>query len=110
MKWAALLVAPIIFAAPAHADSGDQDYLDTLKANGITFSSSHDVILYGHGVCLSLSQGESFKNIVTDITTDYESLPRKAAEGLAGAAVMSYCPSFQSSMIEARLEQPRTHS
>lgn len=102
-----VVFAAILLAAPAHAD--DDTYLQDLKNNQITWNNDRGIIAYGKAVCVELGQSVSFIDIVTGITKDYPTLPRKGADGLAAAAIRAFCPGFTSQVISERLDQPRVN-
>jgi hypothetical protein len=54
----AALAALLLVSPAVHADSNDDNYLNTLAANGITSATGPDALIrIGHAICDSLSAG-----------------------------------------------------
>lgn len=88
------LLAFLLLSPP---DNPDKDFLDALRKDGITYSSTPDIILYAHGVCIEM-QTQSFTTIVGNIVKDFKA-PEKIADHLASDAILSYCPDYWGKVI-----------
>ena len=86
------LAALIGMAAPAHADSNDDQFLSLLEASGITFQSPDRVIATGRLVCKLADQGKQMQDVVNIIQSSNPGLHGDNAARFTAIAVDSYCP------------------
>jgi len=89
----ASLAAVIGMAAPAHADSTDDQFLAALGAAGITYPSPEKAIAAGKSVCtMSGDQGMSEVNVIMAISNSNPRLGWDRAATFTGIATDAYCP------------------
>jgi|SRR6478735_25903 len=101
MKFAIGGFATTVFAllaiatAPIAAASPDDDFLDALTKNGISYPPQAGVTLLtaGHAVCSKLSRGDSYKDVVSYVNKGFG-----GNQGLTGsfisAATSTLCPNY----------------
>jgi hypothetical protein len=83
----------LLAAAPtAHADTTDQNFLTSLRTQGITdqISPGH-LIEAGHFVCVKLDNGASPTQVVNDVLYS-SNMPAYHSGFFVGAAIDAYCP------------------
>jgi len=84
-----------IVTAPLSAASPDDDFLDALTANGISYPPQAGISLLsaGHNVCSKLSRGDSYKDVTAYISKGFG-----GNQGLTGsfitAATSTLCPKY----------------
>lgn len=87
----ALAAAPIAAAAP------EQDFLDAIAGEGITWDPANTpaVIDTGYAVCTDWSNGATFSQEVADLVgaTDWT---LEQAGAFVGAATGAFCPNYMS--------------
>lgn len=96
MKPALLLLAVVsvlVFAATAQADTAEENFLDSLKANGIVFTVRNDGLAVGHFVCAELFAGETTRS-VSGLIQDKASMTSKKADVVVAQSVAAFCPSL----------------
>lgn len=98
------IAAAIGCAAPAHADPAGQpsaeevaavsnaDFLDSLRAAGITFSNPGQAVAAGRAVCGLVGAGEPGLEVITDIKTNNPGFTTDGAAQFAAIAAHAYCP------------------
>ena len=100
-RWTACLVltaalGPLAAAAPlAHADDGDNAFLQALRSKGIKFSSPDKALIAGHEVCDELGNGKSPTQVASTVQSNSD-MDGYHAGFLVGAAIKAYCPQFAS--------------
>jgi hypothetical protein len=86
------ITAMIAMAAPAYADSNDDEFLALLQAAGISFPSPDRVIATGRLVCKLADQGKQMVDVVNTIQSSNPGLHGDNAARFTAIAVDSYCP------------------
>lgn len=91
---AVALFGPLAAVSIAHADTADNNFLATLRSEGITdhISPSH-AIEAGHTVCSKLESGMTPNDVVNDVLNS-SSMPAYHSGYFVGAAIQAYCPQF----------------
>src|ERR1700739_3128480 len=82
----------LVAAAPtARADTTDQNFLESLRAQGITdqLSAAH-AIEAGHFVCVKLDNGASPTDVVNDVLNS-SSMPAYHSAFFVGASIDAFC-------------------
>jgi hypothetical protein len=87
----ALLGLLAISSPAAHADAVDSNFLNALKAKGVTFASSQAAIQAGHGVCDELDQGRATQDVANDVMQQ-SSLDGYHAGFFVGVSIAAFCP------------------
>jgi hypothetical protein len=90
----------LLGAAPATADSSDDQYLEQLNANGLgcgqgAFScviGDSDMIRMGHAICRQVHGGNSQLSVAQAILRAKPGLQPAQAVKLVSAAMTAYCP------------------
>jgi hypothetical protein len=83
----------LVAAVPtAHADTTDQNFLASLRAQGISdqLSPAH-AIEAGHFVCVKLDNGASPTDVVNDVLNS-SNMPAYHSGFFVGASIDAYCP------------------
>jgi hypothetical protein len=75
----------------AHADAVDSNFLNALKAKGVTFASSQAAIQAGHQVCDNLDQGRATQDVANDVMQQ-SGLDAYHAGFFVGVSVAAFCP------------------
>jgi acetylornithine/succinyldiaminopimelate/putrescine aminotransferase len=88
---AALLGLMAISAPTAHADAVDGNFLNALKAKGVTFASSQAAVQAGHQVCDNLDQGRATQDVANDVMQQ-SGLDGYHAGFFVGVSVAAFCP------------------
>jgi hypothetical protein len=95
-----LLLAAVLFAAPAHADSSDQSYIDTLTTSGVGCHHGFDcadgdqtMVQIGHAICKELDSGRTDVSVEAQIMRSKPGFGSDQAAALVAAAQQFYCPS-----------------
>lgn len=100
------LVAAVGLAAPAHADPAtveqasaeeaaaisNADFLNSLKAAGITYTNADQVIGAGRAVCGLVGRGEPGLEVISDLKTNNPGFSTDGAARFAAIAAHAYCP------------------
>ncbi len=86
------LLGPLAAVSTAHADATDDQFLATLRSEGITdhISVAH-AIEAGHFVCVKLDNGASPSDVVNDVLNS-SSMPAYHCGFFVGASIDAYCP------------------
>jgi Protein of unknown function (DUF732) len=84
--------AMIGMAAPAHADSTDDQFLASLQAAGVTFPDPARVIAAGKWVCQTVGQGTQMADVVQTIQAKNPGLHGDNAAKFTAIAASVYCP------------------
>ncbi|MGA9491308.1 MAG: DUF732 domain-containing protein [Mycobacterium sp.] len=87
----ALLGLMTVTTPTAHADAVDNNFLNALKAKGVTFASSQAAIQAGHQVCDELDQGRATQDVANDVMQQ-SSLDGYHAGFFVGVSVAAFCP------------------
>jgi hypothetical protein len=88
----ASVAAVIGIAAPAHADSDDDNFLASLRAAGLTYPDPGRVIAAGKYVCNSVNQGKPMADVVKDVQNQNPGLQGDNAAKFTAIAANVYCP------------------
>ncbi len=91
----------VTVAGPARADASDQQYLDLLKATGLSCDQNvfscpdgdATMISFGRQICRQLHGGNSARSLSTMITRSQPTVQPDQAVKLVYAAKTAYCPS-----------------
>jgi hypothetical protein len=89
---AAGIVLATGMAAPAYADETDSIFISVLDEEGIPYTSASDAILVAKGVCVYLTEGSSFEDVLQQVMEE-SGLGVEQSGFFVGAATASYCPS-----------------
>jgi hypothetical protein len=84
--------AMIGVAAPAYADSNDDQFLASLQAAGITFQNPDRVVAAGKLVCQLADQGKQMADVVNTIQSANPGLHGDNAARFTAIAANVYCP------------------
>ncbi|BBX48407.1 hypothetical protein GCM10009641_05470 [Mycobacterium cookii] len=87
----ALLGLVTVTTPTAHADAVDSNFLNALKAKGVTFASSQAAIQAGHQVCDELDQGRATQDVANDVMQQ-SSLDGYHAGFFVGVSIAAFCP------------------
>jgi Protein of unknown function (DUF732) len=90
---ASLGLAAVAGAGPAGASPADENFLDLLANEGITFSSPSVAIQAGQDICSALAGGVVSDAVRDEIRTS-TNLSDRQMSFLIGGAVSNYCPQF----------------
>jgi Protein of unknown function (DUF732) len=88
----ASLAAAVGLAAPAYADSADDQFLASLQAAGVTFPDPAKVIAAGKWVCQTVGQGTQMADVVKTIQDKNPGLHGDNAAKFTAIAASVYCP------------------
>jgi Protein of unknown function (DUF732) len=89
----ASLAAIIGVAAPAHADSTDDQFLAALGAAGLTYPDPDKAIAAGKAVCtMAVDQNMNMTNVVIAIHNSNPRLQWDDANKFTSIAANAYCP------------------
>ncbi len=88
----AVVAAAVGMAAPACADAGDDAFLASLQAAGITYPDPGRVIAAGKWVCQAAGQGTPMVDIVKTIQSRTAGLHGDNAAKFTAIAANVYCP------------------
>lgn len=93
---AAVGIAALISAAPAQADSIDQQFLNlvTSETNLTNTDGDSGIISAGHQVCHMLAQGYSENDVYRKMTSHYGGPDRADASKFIGLAEGMFCPQY----------------
>ena len=80
-----------IAAPTAHADAVDSNFLNALKAKGITFASGQAAVIAGHQVCDGLDGGRASSDVANDIMQQ-SGLDGYHAGFFVGVSIAAFCP------------------
>jgi hypothetical protein len=80
-----------IAAPSAHADAVDSNFLNALKAKGITFASGQAAVIAGHQVCDGLDGGRASSDVANDIMQQ-SGLDGYHAGFFVGVSIAAFCP------------------
>ena len=87
----ALLGLLAISTPTAHADAVDSNFLNALKAKGVTFASAQAAVQAGHQVCDNLDQGRATQDVANDVMQQ-SGLDGYHAGFFVGVSVAAFCP------------------
>jgi hypothetical protein len=98
-----LIAAAAVFAAPAHADAGGDDFLSALSNSGVNYGDPGGTVALGQSVCPMLAQpGGSFASTASSLTGHNGMTP--AIAGLfTSIAISMYCPSMMASFANGQM-------
>lgn len=88
----ASVIAALGLAAPAHADSNDEQFLAALEGAGLTHRGPDHAIAAGRAVCDLMDGGLSPMDTVNAVKTTNPGFSLKNAAQFAGIAATAYCP------------------
>lgn len=83
--------AALYFSASARADTTEQNFLEILRANGITFDPQTKALAAGHAICADLFNGLTQKQ--ESATVQRAGFPPKLADLFVSQAIAAFCPS-----------------
>ena len=86
------LAAMIGMAAPAYADSSDDQFLASLHAAGITYPDPDRAIAAGKSVCKMADEGKQMVDVVSTIQSLNPGLHGDNAARFTAIAANVYCP------------------
>jgi hypothetical protein len=97
---AGLALVAMLLAAPAHANSGDQQYLDTLTTYQLGCrqgafdcpDGDSTMIQMGHAICHELLGGRTEVSVAAQVMRTKAGFGRDQAIELISTAEQSYCP------------------
>lgn len=99
MKTLGGLILALLLAPAAHADSGDQQYLDTLTTQGVGCNHGFDcpdgdqtMIEIGHAICKEILSGTPDVSVEAQIMRKKPGFGSDQAASLVGTAEQFYCP------------------
>ena len=100
---AALLTVASAFAAPAEADSRqDDDFIDALNHAGIDFGQPGNAMAVGESICPMLAQpGASFAGAVTSVRR--RGMSPRMAQMFTTIAIQSYCPDAMANLASGNI-------
>ena len=86
------LLGLLTIASPmARADAVDSNFLNALKAKGVTFASAQAAVQAGHQVCDNLDQGRATQDVANDVMQQ-SGLDGYHAGFFVGVSVAAFCP------------------
>ncbi|OBA82662.1 hypothetical protein A9W99_11160 [Mycobacterium sp. 1164966.3] len=86
-------------AAPAYADSTDDEFIATIQAAGISFPDPVQVIAAGKWVCEKAGQGTQMVDVVKDVQRLNPGLSQEKAAKFTAIAANVYCPKALSTNV-----------
>ena len=90
-----LVFAPfsgMAIAAPSsYADVVDSNFLNALKAKGITFASAQAAVIAGHQVCDGLDAGQASSDVANTVMQQ-SGLDGYHAGFFVGVSIAAFCP------------------
>jgi hypothetical protein len=89
-----LLVPATIFAIPAKAETGDQDFLTAMHGRGISgVHGDNDLIIIGHQICRVRISGSTEQEVIDMLApTAHGGLTPDDVVFMVKAAEHAYCP------------------
>lgn len=98
----ALAAGAVVFAAPAHADSADDQFIGLLDQHHVDYSEyGRDGMIHAaHQFCSDLRSGKADMETVIKATM-MSGFSAIAAGNVVGAAVVSYCPDQASKLSQS---------
>jgi hypothetical protein len=92
-----LTAATTTFAAPAHADTIDDAFLNALTNGGLAYNNPASTVALGESVCPMLVEpGKSFASVYSRVANN--GIPPEMAAFFTGIAISMYCPQMMSSI------------
>jgi hypothetical protein len=86
-----LAVTPRAYAAPAP----EVEYVyDVMVRRHYNFANPADAVNYGHGICVKVSRGDSYAQVMGDVKNDIVPNDEFAANYLVSYAVNLLCPAL----------------
>lgn len=76
-----------------HPDA-DSEYLDSLRANGVTVHDDVDFLVRGHDACRDLEDGNSSDEVVAKYYEAHPEAPEDEGATVVEAAVGAFCPDY----------------
>jgi hypothetical protein len=96
---AALVITAATLAAPAHADTIDDSFLDVLNNAGVTSNDPAGTVALGQSVCPMLVEpGKSFASVASNVGAAPNGVSPDMAAFFTGIAISMYCPSMMGSL------------
>jgi hypothetical protein len=96
---AGLISAAVVVAAPAHADTTSDAFINSLNTAGIGYNDPGNAVALGQSVCPMLSQpGGSFASVASNVVGNAYGMSPPMASFFTGLAIQAFCPQVISSM------------
>ncbi|BBZ43116.1 DUF732 domain-containing protein [Mycobacterium parmense] len=93
LSLAAVLAGATTLAAPAHADPGDAQFLQTIRNGmGLEVTDGRALIDSAHELCSELKQGTPYKTVVSSVFQGNPGLGPDGAAYFVSASAQAYCP------------------
>jgi hypothetical protein len=90
---AVVLVSATAFAAPAHADPNDAQFLKNITDNlGRQVTDPQALVASAHDVCSNLQGGKSVEQVINGIRLGTQDWDYNEAGYFVSASVEAYCP------------------
>lgn len=91
---AVIAAAPVIGAAPAHADQADDRFIEALNSNEVPYKSPEDAIRIAKKVCTLLGESPGEKGLQSAVKymQKFTSYSQDEMGMFGGAAIGAYCP------------------
>ena len=87
------LIAVALATSPtAAAQSDDENFLDSLQDQGISYSSAEQAVDDAHEVCDWVDLGFSGSDVASEISDDGGVVSDAAATAFVAVAIAAYCP------------------
>ncbi len=97
-----LLAASAVFAAPAQADPGSDDFLSALTNSGLTGLDPSTAVDVGQSVCPMLAEpGQNLADVAAQVS-DAIGRPLGPATMFTGLAISMFCPAAVSSLAHGQ--------
>lgn len=80
------------FAAPAHADGSDAEFLGALSGAGLSHRGPDRAIAAGHAVCRLMDEGLSPMDTVVAVQSTNPGFTAEHAARFATISASNYCP------------------
>jgi hypothetical protein len=100
---AGLVIAAAAWAAPAQANSVDEQFLSSLSNSGVNYGDPGAAVALGQSVCPMLAQpGGTFASAASSIT-GHNGMSPAMAQMFTSIAISMYCPSMMTSIANGNL-------
>ncbi|BCQ10299.1 putative lipoprotein LprJ [Mycobacterium heckeshornense] len=97
------VIAAAAWAAPAQANSVDEQFLSALSNSGVNYGDPAGAVALGQSVCPMLAQpGGTFASAASSITGQNGMAPAMA-QMFTSIAISMYCPSMMASIANGNL-------
>jgi hypothetical protein len=102
---AGLLAVGGLFAAPAGADSTDDNFIDALNHAGVNFGEPGNAMAVGQSICpMLVKPGGSVAAAVANVA--HKGLSPQMAKAFTVIAIQTYCPQEIASLSHGNLSSP----